>query len=259
MAKDMVKIPETQAKEKVLSQLKELGLSTYEAATYFTLLARPNIPASTLCKETGIPDSKIYYGLDRLLKRGMIIVQKGIPKIYSAVHPKEAIVNLKNQLMETLNEKMEKAGTLINILSLIYESAEKPDEIELAYIIRGQRNIIRKMKELIESAGKEITLLISHLSIIQSLKTTLDNAKQRRVTLNLAVTEEVLKKENPAEFGSVRLLSCPCTMLIIDMKILLTVSSWTEENSRAILTQDLGLVTVSKEYYSNPRCCIETN
>jgi len=200
----MVKISETHAKEKILSQLKELGLSTYEAATYVTLLVHPNIPASTLCKETGIPDSKIYYGLHGLLKKGMIIVQKGVPKIYRAAHPKEAIANLKNLLMEILNEKMEKADTLINVLSPIYESAEKQQEIELAYIIRGQRNIIRKMSDLIKSARKEITLLISHLSIIQSLKTTLNNAKQRRVTLNLAVAQEVLKKENPAEFGSVQ-------------------------------------------------------
>ncbi len=255
----MVKISETGVKEKILSQLKELGLSTHEAVTYVTLLAHPNISASTLCKETGIPDSKIYFGLDGLLKKGMIIVQKGVPKIYTAVHPKEAIVSLKNRLVETLNEKMEKADALINVLSPIYESAEKPQEIELAYIIRGQRNIIRKMNDLIKSARKEITLLISHLPIIQSVKTSLNDAQQRRVTLNLAVAEEVMKKENLAEFGSVRLLGCPCTILIVDMKTLLTVSSWTEENSRAILTQDLGLVTVSQEYYSNPRCCIETN
>ena len=255
----MVKISETGVKEKILSQLKELGLSTHEAVTYVTLLAHPNISASTLCKETGIPDSKIYFGLDGLLKKGMIIVQKGVPKIYTALHPKEAIVSLKNRLVETLNEKMEKADVLINVLSPIYESAEKPQEIELAYIIRGQRNIIRKMNDLIKSARKEITLLISHLPIIQSVKTSLNDAQQRRVTLNLAVAEEVMKKENLAEFGSVRLLGCPCTILIVDMKTLLTVSSWTEENSRAILTQDLGLVTVSQEYYSNPRCCIETN
>lgn len=255
----MIKISETHAKGKILSQLKELGLSTHEAVTYVTLLAHPNISASTLCKETGIPDSKIYFGLDGLLKKGMIIVQKGVPKIYTALHPKEAIVSLKNRLVETLNEKMEKADFLINVLSPIYESAEKPQEIELAYIIRGQRNIIRKMKDLIKSARKEITLLISHLLIIQSVKTSLNDAQQRRVTLNLAVAEEVMKKENLAEFGSVRLLGCPCTILIVDMKTLLTVSSWTEENSRAILTQDLGLVTVSQEYYSNPRCCIETN
>jgi sugar-specific transcriptional regulator TrmB len=253
----MVKILETNAKEKILSQLKELGLSTYEAATYMALLTHPHIPASKLCKETGIPDSKIYYGLDGLLKKGMVIVQRGVPNIYSAVHPKEAIANLKNQLMKTLNEKMERADALINVLSPLYEHAEKPQEIELAYIIRGQRNIIKKMNTLLQSAKKEITLLISHPSIMQSLKTSLDNAKERKVTLNLAVTKEVLKKEILAEFGSVKLLRCPCTMLIVDMETLLTVSSWTEEKSRAILTQDLGLVTVSREYYSNPQCCTE--
>jgi sugar-specific transcriptional regulator TrmB len=255
----MVTISETHAKEKILSQLKELGLSTHEAVTYITLLAHPNISASTLCKETGIPDSKIYYGLAGLLKRGMIIVQRGVPKIYTTVHPQEAIANLKNQLVETLNQKMEKAETLIDVLSPIHESAEKPQEIELAYILRGQRNIIKRMNDLIKSAKKEITLLVSYLPIIQSVRTSLDNAQQHRVTLNLAVTEEVLKKENLAEFDSVKLLSCPCTMLIVDMKTLLTVSSWTGENSRAILTQDLGLVTVSQEYYSNPRCCMDTD
>jgi hypothetical protein len=90
---------------------------------------------------------------------------------------------------------------------------------------------------------------------MESVKTSLDSAKEGKVTLNLAVTKEVLNKVNLAEFGQVKLLHCPCTILIVDMKTLLTVSSWTEENSRAILTQDLGLVTVSKEYYSNPRCC----
>lgn len=255
----MVEISEALAEEKILSQLKELGLSTHEAASYVTLLALPNISASTLCKETGIPDSKIYYGLDGLLKKGMIIVQRGVPKIYTAVHPREAIANLKTQLVEAVDEKMRKADSLINVLSPIYESAEKPQEIELAYIIRGQSNIVRKMNDLIGSARKEIILLMSHLSILQSLRTSLINAKQRRVTLNLAVAERVLEKENLAELGSVKLLSCPCTMLIVDMRTLLTVSSWVEEGSRAILTQDLGLVTVGKEYYTNPRCCIETN
>ncbi|MFQ6074190.1 MAG: TrmB family transcriptional regulator [Candidatus Bathyarchaeia archaeon] len=255
----MVEISETGAKERILSQLRELGLSTNEAVTYVTLLAHPNISAATLCKETGIPDSKIYYGLDGLLRKGMIMVQRGVPKIYTAVHPEEAIANLKNQLIDTLNEKLEKADALITLLSPLYESAEKPQEIELAYIIRGQRNVIRKMNDLIESARREITLLISHLPILQSLKPSLNNAQQRRVALNIAVAEEVLEKENLAEFGSVKLLRCPCTMLIVDTETLLAVSSWTEENSRAILTQDVGLVTVSKEYYSNSRCCMETS
>ncbi|NIR87099.1 TrmB family transcriptional regulator [Candidatus Bathyarchaeota archaeon] len=253
----MVEISEKEVRDKILFQLKELGLSTYEAVTYLTLLAHPNISASTLCKETGIPDSKIYYGLNGLSKKGMIIVQRGVPKIYAALHPKEAIGNLKNQLVETLNEKMEKADTLISLLSPIYESAEKPQEIELAYIIRGQGNIIRKMNDLIKSAKKEITILISYPSILRSVKTSLSNVKQRKVKLNLAATEEVLKKENLTKFGLVKLLRCPCTMLIVDMKTLLNVSSWTGENSRAILTQDLGLVTVSKEYYHNPQCCVE--
>jgi len=87
----------------MVSRLKELRLSTHEALIYLTLLTHSNVTASALCKETGIPDSKIYYALDGLSEKGMLIVQKGNPNIYLPISPKEAIANLKNLLTEGLN------------------------------------------------------------------------------------------------------------------------------------------------------------
>ena len=63
---------ENTALNQIISQLKELGLTTHEALTYTTLLTHPNITASALCNQTKIPDSKIYYALDSLSKKGMI-------------------------------------------------------------------------------------------------------------------------------------------------------------------------------------------
>lgn len=73
--------------------------------------------------ETAIPDSKIYYALDGLSKKGMIVVQQGNPSVYKAMHPKEAIANLKQQLIDNLNEKMREAGIMVDQLSPIYDSA----------------------------------------------------------------------------------------------------------------------------------------
>ena len=54
---------ETVARDRIVTNLKSLALSTYEAEVYATLLAHPTMTASALCKETGISDTKIYYAL----------------------------------------------------------------------------------------------------------------------------------------------------------------------------------------------------
>jgi len=79
---------ETIARDRIVSRLKELELSTHEALAYLTLLTHSNTTASILCKETGIPDSKIYYALDGLSKKGLLTVQKGNPHIYLPVPPR---------------------------------------------------------------------------------------------------------------------------------------------------------------------------
>ena len=254
-------IKETVVRDRIVSRLKELELSTYEALTYLTLLTNSNITASTLCKETGIPDSKIYFALDGLANKGMLVVQRSNPSIYRAVPPKEAISNLKRQMTERLNEKFKEADVLADTLTQVYESAEKPEELEVAYIIRGQKNIINRMKALVETSRKEISIFISYPAVIRELKESLIKAKEkRRVKLNIAVTQEVFEKEDFSNLGEIRLLSCSVDqsieslgMLISDMKTLLTVSDWFDET--AMLTQDKNLIRVCRDYYNNPDCC----
>ncbi|MFQ6074682.1 MAG: helix-turn-helix domain-containing protein [Candidatus Bathyarchaeia archaeon] len=61
---------------------------------------QPPTSAGALCKETGIPDFKIYYALDELHKKGMVAVQYGKPKLYRALRSREAMGNLKHQLSD---------------------------------------------------------------------------------------------------------------------------------------------------------------
>jgi len=241
----------------MVSRLKELQLSTHEAQTYIALLAHPNITASMLCKETDIPDSKIYYALDGLSRKGMLNVQQGNPNIYQPVPPKEAIANLKQQLTDKFNEQMKQTDALIDLLTPLLDSAEKPEEFELAYIIRGQKNIANKMKTLIQASKQEITVFIPFLEVLQEIKKELIEAKEKRkVKLNIAVTEEVLKSgKDLSDYGEVKLLCCVLGMLISDMKILLTLTNWT--NELAVMTQDQNLMRVCRDYYDNPSCCMK--
>jgi len=238
----------------MVSRLKDLELPTHEAMAYITLLTHSNMTASALCKETGIPDSKIYHALDGLSKKGMLIVQRGNPNIYRPVPPKEAVASLKQQMTEAFNEKMIEADVLVDVLTPVYESAEKSEELEVAYIIRGQKNIINRMKTLIEAARKEITIFIPYPAVLRDLKESLTEAKEkRRVKLNIAVTQEVFEKEDSSNLGDVRLLCCSVGMLISDLSTLLTLSDWIEET--AMLTQDHNMIRVARDYYDNPACC----
>jgi len=247
---------ETTVRDRIVSRLKELGLSTHEALAYTMLLAHPNITASTLCKETSIPDSKIYYALDGLSKKGMLIVQQGNPNVYRPIPPKEAVANLKQQLTDRLDEKLKEADVLVDQLTPIYDSTEKPEELELAYIIRGQKNIINRMKALIQASKREITVFVPFPEVLQEIRTALKEAmEKRRVRLNIAVTREVMKSDELSELGEVKLLCCVLGMLISDMKTLLTLTSWT--NEVAVMTQDQNLMRVCRDYYDNPACCTE--
>jgi len=257
---------ETVARDRIVSRLRELGLSSHEALAYATLLRHSSMTASTLCKETGIPDSKIYYALDGLSEKGMLIVQKGNPNIYLPMPPRDAIVNLKEQLTEEFNEKTKEADVLADLLTPIYESVEKSEELEIAYIIRGRRNIINRMKALIETARKEVTIFVSYGGVLGELKDSLIKAREKRkVNLNVAVTQEVFEKEDLSDLGHILLLCCPpdlasidsLGMLITDVKTLLTVANWVDET--AILTQDQNLIRVCRSYFDNPTCCTKIN
>ncbi len=244
----------TIARDRIVTSLKNLDLSTHEAEVYATLLAHPTMTASALCKETGISDTKIYYALDALSEKGMLIVRNANPKVYKPIHPKEAIANLKHRLTEKLNEELKQADLLVDMLTPIYESAEKPEELEVGYIINGQNNIANKMKALIGTARKEITLFVAYSPLFKELSPSLHEAQEkRRIKLNIAMTEEMLKTENIKGLGDTRQLCCPVTLLISDLKTLITVSDWTFSET-AMLSQDQNLIRVARDYYENSMC-----
>jgi HTH-type transcriptional regulator, sugar sensing transcriptional regulator len=246
-------ISKTVFRDRIVTRLKELELSTYEATIYATLITHPSMTASALSKETGIPDTKIYYALEGLSEKGMLTVRQGNPKSYRPIPPKEAIANLKQQMTEKLNEKLREADVLVDMLSPVYESAEKSEELEVAYIIRGHSNMTNRMKVLIETARKEVTLFVAYPALFRELESSLREAKEKhKIKLNIAMTEEMLRSENHKGLGDVRQLCCSVTLLISDLKTLLTVSDWGEET--AMLSQDQNLIRVARDYYDNSMC-----
>jgi sugar-specific transcriptional regulator TrmB len=244
----------TVARDRIVTSLKNLNLSTHEAEVYTTLLVHPNLTASALCKETGISDTKIYYALDGLSEKGMLVVRNANPKVYKPVPPKEAIANLKQRLTKKLNEELKEADVLVDMLTPIYDSAEKPEELEIGYVLSGKNVVLNRMKSLIENARKEVTFFVSYPELFRELSVPLREAQdKRRIKLNIALSEEMFKTEKIKDLGDVRQLCCPVNLIISDMKTLITVSDWTFSET-AMLSQDQNLIRISRDYFENSMC-----
>ena len=80
------------------NSLELLGLSPRESAVYYALLKSGPTTTSRIIKDTGIPSSKIYDVLERLIQKGLAsyILVSG-KKEFRATNP--------NKLMEIIEKK----------------------------------------------------------------------------------------------------------------------------------------------------------
>ena len=74
--------------------LKVLGMSTYEARAYLSLLSMGIADAGVVSSKAEIPTGRIYDVLNSLAERNLIEVQNSRPKQFKAVEPRVAVKRL---------------------------------------------------------------------------------------------------------------------------------------------------------------------
>jgi HTH-type transcriptional regulator, sugar sensing transcriptional regulator len=67
--------------------LADVGLTHYERQALVTLMAHGVADAATLCREGGIPTSKIYRAMERLRDLGLVQIQPSRPRLFAAPPP----------------------------------------------------------------------------------------------------------------------------------------------------------------------------
>ncbi len=240
---------EESANTTLINELMDIGFTKNEARAYMELLPLESATASELVKRTGIADSKIYYIMDNLQKKGLIIVQEGVPKKYVAIAPVEALENLQVKFKKEFNQKMQLLDRLVKLLTPRYQENEA--SLKIAYIVKGKDNIVNQAKRLIAEANTDIILMLPNEEMYHLLKKTLEHV-QESVTIMLGFYHKTVLEE-PLSIDFQR-ICCECFFVIIDNKILLTVSNWRSEESYAILTTENTLIEVSSGYFLSPTC-----
>ena len=244
------------AEEAVISRLKSLGLSTYASRAFLAILENSPISATAICNLKGIPDSKIYYALKELEERGLVMVQHGTPNLYQTLDLNTILGNLKRQLDEDHAKKVAIVDALRRGLEPLIKKAKSDTTVELAYIVKGFRNIVGTMKETISEAHAEALLMISSVKLFEDLLEALHAARARNVQVKVAVSDEVMSLKDLSLLSPLKRLLCDCNILIVDSAKLISAPQIRDESCYTIITRDPSLITMSKEYYDSPKCCI---
>lgn len=251
---------EERKREDAISELRSLGLSTYEALTFHALSTHREMTAADLCKETGIPDSKIYQTLEGLEEKGMIAVQKTRPSLYRTMRPEEAMSNLRRRLEEEHRRRLEGLEKMASKLSDLYENVGDGEEVELAYIVRGIRAITMRAKSLIKNARRSLMLFVPDSEIWQELDDDVANAIKRGIGLELGITGDIDENsiiQQLPDKVNVKRIGCYCFVLVVDGKTMINVRDWSKDKAVALLTQEPTMIRFASEYFSNPSCCLD--
>ena len=225
---------------RLLEDLEAFGLTGVEAKTYIKLLSFGEATITMLARSMGLHAAQLYGTLEKLVQKGFVIEQPGRPKVYRAVEPDVAL----DRVLRDLSERKER---LTRALSKIASQAPKLATPPI-WLVRGRRNVVETMQDLIDNAEIDILLSTDH-SLLPSLVGNLEKAQSRGVETYILIFSPGAPRdllERVMRLGRVRVGRKGDFILITDMDKCLyiqhAVLSSGEAGGYALLTSELSLV-----------------
>ncbi|MCD6479434.1 TrmB family transcriptional regulator [Candidatus Bathyarchaeota archaeon] len=139
------------------------GLSEYEAKIYLCLLGLGCSGARRISALTGVPRTKIYTALRRLIEMGLIREMPGNPSLFAPTPPNEAF----GALLGAARRRVEDFSTLLTMLMGIYQASRElhhPLRGEFWYI-DGEDEIMLRCRELLRHSRYNLLILAGGLSL----------------------------------------------------------------------------------------------
>ncbi len=135
--------------EDVFKFLQGLGLNESEAKAYATLSVAGPMKAGSVSKESGVPQSKIYWVLEDLIEKQLVEVCEGTPKEYKAVAPEVAL----RRLLEEREKSMASARVGLREVSQYLKPVKGNEMTGGIWTIRG-RNWLEFFNKASEMVGR---------------------------------------------------------------------------------------------------------
>jgi sugar-specific transcriptional regulator TrmB len=141
----------------LVSQLTRLGLTSYEAKAYLTLIRRDSFTAAQVARQSGLPRQRIYDVLGSLVQKGLAAARPGNVVKYAATPPELAIELLLAAHRDELAQMERDAQLMVTDLKPAFEAGqEHTDPLEYIEVLRDKRAINERFAELQAAVKREI-------------------------------------------------------------------------------------------------------
>ena len=141
-----------------------LGLSEYEAKVYASLIETGQAKARTLSVLSGVPRTKVYSVLKRLIDMGLVSEIPGEPRKFSPTPPKVAL----KPYLQTYRDMVQDLEALISALENAFREARDKESIRQcsAWIVKGRRRIFEKIQEMLAMAKRNVCIITNGNGLI---------------------------------------------------------------------------------------------
>ncbi len=161
----------------LIKQIKGyFDLNIYETKVWLALLGKGVASAGEIAEISGVPRSRTYDVLEGLEKRGFALMRLGKPVKYIVVKPKIILEKLKFNALRNADEKVEvlsklrKSETYKELEQLYTVGIVPVRHEEISGAIRGGNIIYSHIKEILESAKKEVIICTSTQEIQSKMR-----------------------------------------------------------------------------------------
>lgn len=139
------------------------GLTEYEARVYISLIEKGTSRARKVSMICGVPRTKVYGTLKKLIERGLVIEVPGEPRRFSATSPTNAF----SAYLQSYQEKAQDLNETVSSLEENYKKAsvDEPEKEDL-WIIKGRRGILRRVREMLSGANESVDVITTGNGLI---------------------------------------------------------------------------------------------
>lgn len=189
--------------------LIELGLSSYEAAAYISLLRKNGSTPTEIAIKAKIPRQRIYDVLASLTARGFCYAQDTNPKTYFGVDPAIALTRLQEQKAEEFRRESERhserSETLISkLLPIFKQGAVHGQALPFLEIINDRSAMAARSLELVRAAKRSMTFCITAPFTLPTESNTefIKTALEQKIKCCVIIAEDTLEEEIPKQWAA---------------------------------------------------------
>jgi len=174
--------------ERLRKAFQRLGLTEYEMRAYLALLQHGEMTANQVSEAAEIPYSKVYEVLESLEEKGWIGSEGGRPTRY---HARNISTALEISRMRIERDLRRIESFLLSELSPIAKGLGAREKHDV-WILRGELNILSKLKSLLESCDSELQLATPWMSkeMLAMLLPTLTTLKARNGRVQIMLSSD---------------------------------------------------------------------